>query len=74
MQDYVRLIGESREGVVLNVTITTSVEPQGFGRAFRFERIKYAGLDNLTIKGAHGTPDPSINEFNRQPLHQSDRT
>jgi hypothetical protein len=62
MRDYVRLIGESREGVVLNVTITTPTDPQGFDQAFRFERIEYAGLDNLTIKGAYGTPDPSLME------------
>jgi len=60
MRDYVRLIGESREGVVMNVTITTPTDPQEFDHAFHFDRIEYAGLDNLTIQGAYGTPDPSL--------------
>lgn len=60
MQDDVRLVGESRNGVVLNITMTTETDPQETSIAIRFDNIENAGLDNMTIQGGHGTPDPTV--------------
>lgn len=62
MQKNVRLVGESRSGVVLQITMTTQTDPQETAIAIRFDHIQNAGLDNLTIEGAYGTPDPSLME------------
>ncbi|MCC5845700.1 MAG: cadherin-like domain-containing protein [Verrucomicrobia bacterium] len=57
MQNHVRLVGESREGVVLLITIETDIGSSA--AAIRFNNnIHNAGLVNLTLRGSHGTPDP----------------
>lgn len=62
MQNNIRLLGESRDGVLLSISMTTETDPQASAVAFQFSDIQNAGLDNLTIKGAHGAPDPSLME------------
>lgn len=62
MRSDVRLIGERRDGVVLNVAMVTQTSPQETAVAIDFDHIRNAGLDNLTIRGTHGTPDQSVME------------
>ncbi|MEM6886095.1 MAG: hypothetical protein AAF571_13795, partial [Verrucomicrobiota bacterium] len=60
MKDDVRLVGESRDGVELSITMQTATDPQQFLSAIYFDTIDNAGLENLTIRGAYGTPDPAV--------------
>ncbi|MCL3781937.1 T9SS type A sorting domain-containing protein [Prolixibacteraceae bacterium JC049] len=49
MRDSVRLVGQSREGVIMNITMSSGI-------AFRFG-CRGAGLDNMTIQGGYGVPN-----------------
>lgn len=55
MRDNVRIVGESKDGVILNITMTTPANEQR--QAFVFG-VQNAGIENLTIQGAYGTPNP----------------
>lgn len=49
MADSVRLIGETRSGVIMNITMRSGI-------AFRFNSVR-SGLDKLTIQGGYGVPN-----------------
>lgn len=49
MADSVRLIGETRNAVVMNITMRSGI-------AFRFYSVR-SGLDNMTIQGGYGVPN-----------------
>ncbi|WP_010522617.1 RICIN domain-containing protein [Aquimarina agarivorans] len=53
-KNNVRIVGESRDGVVMTITMTGKK-----GEAIYFRGVKKASLERLTIKGNQsGTPDP----------------
>jgi hypothetical protein len=56
MKPSVQLVGESRDGVLLLITITTQTSPQQELSAVSFNSILNSGIVNLTIRGDHGTP------------------
>ncbi|HSH09077.1 MAG TPA: hypothetical protein VK995_01725 [Oceanipulchritudo sp.] len=58
MTPYVQLLGESRDGVELIVTITSDPDPasDAIPSAILFESIFRSGIANLTIRGGYGTP------------------
>lgn len=59
MKPGLHLVGESRNGVIMLITMTTQTNPQEELSAFSFDSILDAGIANLTIRGGHGTPNPS---------------
>jgi hypothetical protein len=70
MPSNVQLLGESRNGVELRITMLTEVNPAEpfairFGESFS-QTVENSGLVNLTIRGAYGTPNPS-NRTNAKP-------
>lgn len=62
MPPNVQLVGESRTGVELLITIQTATDPQETKHAISFDRAFNSGLVNLTIRGGYGTPNPSVME------------
>ncbi len=64
MKSNVSLKGQSRDGVVCTITMTS-------GHAFEFNSISYAGIYDLTIQGSWGTPyynwNYSLNENDELP-------
>lgn len=58
MRPSLQLVGESREGVVLWVTVTSDPDPASdqIPSAILFQAIPNAGIANLTIQGGMGTP------------------
>jgi hypothetical protein len=70
MPSNVQLVGESRHGVELLITMLTETNPAEpyaikFGQSFSVT-VENSGLVNLTIRGAYGTPNPS-NRTNAKP-------
>lgn len=55
MLDNVRIVGESKDGVILNVIMTGPNNQQRQAIIFGVEN---AGIENLTIQGGFGTPQP----------------
>lgn len=58
MKSNVRLVGESRNGVTLLITM-------GSGTGVNFDNISKAGLDNLTIRGDFGVPNDFVMESSK---------
>ncbi|MEP3389231.1 MAG: T9SS type A sorting domain-containing protein, partial [Reichenbachiella sp.] len=58
MKSNVRLVGESKDGAILNITMTGSTGSAiVFGTPGQAGTTVYAGMDNLTIQGGHGQPN-----------------
>jgi hypothetical protein len=55
MKSNVRLMGETQEGVVLNITMM--VVPPNSADAIEFSTIDKAGIENVTIQGGYGEPN-----------------
>ncbi|MFY0598975.1 MAG: T9SS type A sorting domain-containing protein [Cyclobacteriaceae bacterium] len=56
MRSYVRLVGESRDGVILRVTPSSE---RGNEAAITFNSSRFTGLENLTIEGYYNGEIPN---------------